>query len=493
MLKKSKNKQKSVAEKIADTLLHPNENGSDSESEEEATTARVIDYDDNEYELPVGGTTEFRKRNVKLLADQSAKYKGKIAARKDFESNSDKTDSDNEVEEEEDYEDSDSSEDADALKAFNKAINIKQNNKSGKEDVDSEQDGNNEETVSEEEMDDNDDLEDDNESEDDNDDDSDTEVVSKVNHEAEVQKGLSVQNQLRLWERLLEIRISLQKILNKTNQLPSPQELNDLKVINAKYTEIQQTTCKQTCQLLQNLLSLRNNLFTQFPELDKAMKPCLKRQSPFKDNNSGEPPLKQIAQNLQDDFESFISYRNSVLLRWDDRTKLLQPGAGNKKRTLTEEYDIIKKIDNALINKTMLKEKSQQVKNNTKDDENEEVDVRNPNIYDDSDFYHQQLRELIEYKANTSNSMSEVTKQFVELQKLRQKMKKKVDTRASKGRKIRYFNYFFWPSLKINLILISRFPFSYIVHNKLINFMAPHDNYTWAMDSIDELSKSLFV
>ena len=435
MLKKPKNKEKTVAEKIADTLLHPNESGSDSESEKEATAARVIDYDDNEYELPEAATTEFRKRNVKLLADQSAKYKGKIASRKDFESSSDEVDSDNEEAEEEDYENSDPSDDENALKNFNKTLKQNMNEDSS----DSQQDDINEEAMGEEQSSDEDEDDDDMEDDIDSDEhDDDTEVVSKVNHEAEIQKGLSVQNQLRLWERLLELRISLQKILNKTNQLPGPQEINDLNVNNVKHKDIQQETCKQTCQLLQNLLSLQNNLFTQFPELDKAMKPCLKRPYPFKGNNHKEPPLKQFNEYLKESFDSFSSYRNSVLLKWDDRTKILQPGAGNKKRTLMEEYDIIKKIDNALINKSVLKEKSQQLKNTTKDNENAEDDVvRNPNIYDDSDFYHQQLRELIEYKANTSTSMGEVTKQFVELQKLRQKMKKKVDTRASKGRKLR--------------------------------------------------------
>ncbi|KAM7354247.1 apoptosis antagonizing transcription factor [Cochliomyia hominivorax] len=479
MLKKPKNKQKTVAEKVAETLMHPNQSGSDSDSADEATAPRVIEYDVDEYELPQDGTTEFRKRNVKLLSEQSAKYKGKIASRKDFLSEEEEDDEDGE--EEQDYEKSDSSEDEEALKAFSKALKKKQTmeykDSEEEEDDNEEEDDHLQDSEDEDDQGEEEEEEDDDEDDDDDDDeldsedevDEDTEVISKVNHEAEIQKGLSVQNQLRIWERLLELRINLQKLLNKTNQLPPPQELQDLEHNNSKYKEIQQTTCKQTCALLQNLLSLKNNLCTQFPEMDKAMKPSLKRALPLKEHNSGEPPLKQVNQYLQEGFEEFHSYRNSVLLKWDDRTKLLQPGAGSKKKTFTEEYDIIKKIDNALLNKSLLKEKSQTLKNNTQTDNSEEPTI-NPNIYDDSDFYHQQLRELIEYKANTTSNMSEVTKQFLELQKLRQKMKKKVDTRASKGRKLRYN-----------------------VHNKLINFMAPHDNTTWTTESIDELSKSLFV
>ncbi|XP_065358354.1 protein Aatf [Calliphora vicina] len=473
MLKKPKNKQKTVAEKVAQTLLHPNESGSDSDSADEATAPRIAEYNDEDYELPQAGTTEFRKRNVKLLSEQSTKYKGKIASRKDFESE-EEDEEDDEEEDEQDYENSDSSENEEAITAFSSALKKKQiKNESNEEGSDSEEDvedGDDQEQDSEEEDEEQESEDDDEEEDDDSEnDDEDTEVISKVNHEAEIQKGLCVQSQLRIWERLLELRINLQKIVNKTNQLPAAQELKELERNNNKYKDLQQTTSKQTCLLLQNLLSLKNNLCTQFSEVDKAMKPCLKRPLPFKDYNSGEPPLKQVGLYLEEGFEKFRPYRNEVLLKWDDRTKLLQPGAGSKKKSFNEEYDIIKKIDNALINKSQLKEKSQQLKSAAQNDTAEE-NIRNPNIYDDSDFYHQQLRELIEYKANTTSNMSEVTKQFLELQKLRQKMKKKVDTRASKGRKLRY-----------------------IVHNKLINFMAPHDNSSWTMESIDELSKSLFV
>ena len=51
----------------------------------------------------------------------------------------------------------------------------------------------------------------------------------------------------------------------------------------------------------------------------------------------------------------------------------------------------------------------------------------------------QLLRELIERKTSYSESSDpiEMGRQWLELQKLRTKAKKKVDTKASKGRKIR--------------------------------------------------------
>lgn len=71
-------------------------------------------------------------------------------------------------------------------------------------------------------------------------------------------------------------------------------------------------------------------------------------------------------------------------------------------------------------------------------------------IFDDQDFYNQLLRELIDRRTNNIADPVELARKSIELQKLKSKNKKKVDTKASKGRKIR-FN----------------------VHKPLVNFMAP--------------------
>ena len=74
-----------------------------------------------------------------------------------------------------------------------------------------------------------------------------------------------------------------------------------------------------------------------------------------------------------------------------------------------------------------------------------------PEVFDDDDFYHNLLRELIEGKAGSSEGQKD---HWLQIQKLRAKAnRKRVDTRASKGRKIRYD-----------------------IHAKLVNFMAPVRN-----------------
>ncbi|EDW87850.1 protein Aatf [Drosophila yakuba] len=499
MLRKSKKHPQTVAEKVSKLLAHPNESDSAEDSDfDVATGPRLVDFEEEEYDLPDARSTDFRKRNVKLLSEQSDRYKGKISSRKELDDD-EEGDDDKDDEQELSYEESD--EDDEDLADFKQKLkaggaedseeetaaghsesgeeseeiesnltDFKKKFEAGDFKYDEEEDDDSEEDHSQEsegDDDDDDDEEDeDNDSEDDEAEDDTikpSDVMSKTNHQAEIQKGLAVQNQLRIWERLLELRINTQKFTSKANQLPAPDTLTKLASENDELQSVLNEAQERSSKLLQQLLALQSALHQQNSEMKKSVK----RKQPTDDSG---PAVKKFGSVLQSNFQQITGYRNEVLLKWDDRTKLLTPGAGVKRKSLQEDYDIIKKIDSALANREALVEKSQTPKNNQAEQQENEPVQRLKHIYDDSDFYHQQLRELIEYKASTSSNMSEITKQFVELQKLRQKMKKKVDTRASKGRKLRY-----------------------VVHNKLINFMAPNESSEWTEASKSELYKSLFV
>ncbi|CAD6997768.1 unnamed protein product [Ceratitis capitata] len=477
MLRKKNSKAKTVSDKITE-LLTRNGN-SENESSDDQTEDPRVEQEFDEYDLPDARTSDIRKRNVKLLSEQSARYRGKISSRHELEAEEDINNSeDNDVDDEQEEEDYSSEDDDSALKAFAKKLNgSKRKVESAASDVDEDEDdsedgldkitnfenmseesedndseveeGNSEEGEEEE-----DDDEDGIESEDDDDDDvseednaDGTEIIAEKNRQVEIQKGQCVQNQLQIWERLLEARISTQKIISKSNQLPAPETLKTQQQENEKLKKVSDESVKNVSKLLSSLLQLQSALSQQFSEQRNALKKSLKRAVPKHDTEYDSPvPIKRFAEHIDAHFQEFKPYRNVVLLKWDDRTKLLTPGAGAKKKSLTEDYDIIRKIENTLQNRTTLIEKSQTIKDgdddnieNVLDDNGEVVHKlkRNVELYDDSDFYHQQLRELIEYKTNTSVSASEVTQQYMELQKLRQKMKKKVDTRASKGRKLR--------------------------------------------------------
>ena len=91
-------------------------------------------------------------------------------------------------------------------------------------------------------------------------------------------------------------------------------------------------------------------------------------------------------------------------------------------------------------------------------------------IFDDQDFYNQLLRELIERKTNSVSDPVELSRRAIELQKLRSQNKKNVDTKASKGRKIRFE-----------------------VHKPMVNFMAPIYRTTMPEEARFELTNSKYI
>ena len=93
-------------------------------------------------------------------------------------------------------------------------------------------------------------------------------------------------------------------------------------------------------------------------------------------------------------------------------------------------------------------------------------------IFDDDDFYHTLLRDLIDKKAGegAGSGGGDLAQKVAQIQKLRSKSKRKVDTRASKGRRIRYD-----------------------IHAKLVNFTAPVAGVsTISEEARNELFGSLF-
>ena len=102
-----------------------------------------------------------------------------------------------------------------------------------------------------------------------------------------------------------------------------------------------------------------------------------------------------------------------------------------------------KKIEESVPSNELLSSSSSSAKDRHLKDYDEE-------IFDDQDFYNQLLRELIDRKSSCLSDPIELSRRSIELQKLRANNKKKVDTKASKGRKIKFDT-----------------------HKALVNFMAP--------------------
>lgn len=533
-LSKTKNR-KSISDKISDLLapkplLDPEVDSADE------TTAKTHEYSDEDDVEPdfVHRLSDIRKKNVPLLQDVDSKYSGEVTSRKDIDSNANSSSDD------EQYEDSSSEEEpvrtgfSMRVKQFesddeNETLDndeeadsdeLQSGDDNGHSDDDTLDDGdeeNDEESVPSNDSGTN--LDADNSAQDsDDDDESDFEagdmfpqtdeeagdddktsdktaglstIVNASRNSADMQKGVAVQNQLKIWEKLLEMRIHSQKVLIKANSMPTLDKFQNLCAADQSFAELAQKTCANVSNLLEKMCEMEHLLVKQYPETKELA--VHKRKSSADDDDEPLAKMNRLSSEIGGAFERYTDYRDATITKWYDRTKVLTPGL---KASKVNPFNVVHSIRSILANRQELVRKTQQHKGGyelfdqkaataehvqpkpidepkfAEDGHSESVEtasVHCAEIYDDTDFYHTQLRELIEFKANTSNSMGDMTKQFIELQKLRNKVKKVVDTRASKGRKIRY-----------------------VVHNKMVNFMAQNTDSNWTKEARDELFSSLF-
>ncbi|KAM6239161.1 protein AATF isoform 3-T3 [Spheniscus humboldti] len=333
-------------------------------------------------------------------------------------------------------------------------------------------------------------------------------TFSKGQEAEEVEKGKAVKNQLALWDQLLEGRIKMQRALVTVNRLPQPDTYPVFrKEGGQEFDNAVENCCKALEALLKVLVDLQDELLYQYPgtrhlvdgkqsktesddevlsssddeQVDKAQE---KRRSLPKRKLKMEDYPEFIAKRYAD----FRTYRNNVLQKWHDKTKLasgkMGKGFGAFERSILTQIDHIMMDKERLLRRTQTKRSVYTVLGKQEQEshpvpeslpENSEVLPQSDSnrhlkdideeIFDDDDFYHQLLRELIERKTTALDPNDQVAmgRQWLAIQKLRSKIKKKVDRKASKGRRIRYH-----------------------VHSKLVSFMAPIDHCTMNDDASRE-------
>lgn len=479
-------------------LFAPDEH---SEESDEETAPKVSEFDETPDDVGKNAAlSEFRKRNFRFLEDFDRKYKGAVSSRSEALSDEDvEEESDEDVEEEsdevdEDFNgDDDSDEEEEGVVGKDAKVFRKHKPKSlvllkpPHSDDDSDQDDDDGSGDS---------VDDDQESLGDYTNTSNTQQITLIreeNHQDSINKGLAVQNQLKIWERLLEMRIKVQPCLIASNSLPPASSVcRKLASQNDEFRQKSDQLAETVSQTMEQMLEFQELLLGRYSETKDLLKSGSKRKaSTAKSSNAKQIALDGYEQILASRCKDMEEYRNSVLTKWHDRTNIASKMRNNPKQSLS----VLKKIEDSLINREELVRKTQLYRGgytllgrqipasetamppaNERDDERLDATVEptvssvyDGEIFEDSDFYHQMLRELIEYKTSTTDSPQEIANKLAELQKLRNKMKKTVDTKASKGRKIRY-----------------------VVHNKLVNFMAPVPDCDWTDVAKDELFGSLF-
>uniref|UniRef100_A0A8C6ZZM2 Apoptosis antagonizing transcription factor n=1 Tax=Neovison vison TaxID=452646 RepID=A0A8C6ZZM2_NEOVI len=268
-------------------------------------------------------------------------------------------------------------------------------------------------------------------------------TFSGVRVSEEVEKGRAVKNQIALWDQLLEGRIKLQKALLTTNQLPQPDVFPIFKDKGGpEFASALKNSHKALKALLRSLADLQEELLFQYPDTRYLV--------------DGTKP------------KGFGAFERSILTQIDhilmDKERLLR-----RTQTKRSIYRVLGKPEPAT--QPLPESLPGQPEVLPQAPANAHLKDLDGEIFDDDDFYHQLLRELIERKTSSLDPNDQVAmgRQWLAIQKLRSKIHKKVDRKASKGRKLRFH-----------------------VLSKLLSFMAPIDHTTMNDDARTELYRSLF-
>ncbi|KAH7409269.1 apoptosis-antagonizing transcription factor [Cadophora sp. MPI-SDFR-AT-0126] len=276
-------------------------------------------------------------------------------------------------------------------------------------------------------------------------------VVASITQaaKADAAKGNAVKEQRKAFDSLLSVRMVLQKALIATNTMSTVEQKESEDFANQPYEAAEEAAIK----LWNTLDGLRN-------QLSKAggAKTGQKRKRDIELSTSSA----DIWDRMQSSEVAVIDTRQSTLEKWSSKvrgttslpiTRKLNPSAPQQSITSLLQDQLAS--SEHLIQKTRIPRACAPVQRDAKLTED-------PNIYDDGNFYQMLLKELVDQRRVESLAGPAAGKALQWTAVKEVKTRKNVDTKASKGRKMRF-----------------------TVHEKLQNFMAPEDRTSWRPEAID--------
>ncbi|KAM0750874.1 TRAUB-domain-containing protein [Meredithblackwellia eburnea MCA 4105] len=294
---------------------------------------------------------------------------------------------------------------------------------------------------------------------------------------ADVEKGRDVKKQLAFCDNIIESRIKLQKAVTAANALPQSQNAESF---FALVPEEQTSALAELEALSEELFSLRKDLLDKEAEVKLSSSFGITRKR--KRDAGGEEYLSASLADLASLEAALNPFLRTTVQKWSDKV-LAASGLAitnskkfNKASGAASSQNALAQIDHALsqgererlVKRTRLRRDEEGPKTLGKMDVTLEGEKEKPDeeVFDDGDFYQQMLRDLVESRML---DLDDPTMASLRMASARgKKVKKVVDTRASKGRKIRYH-----------------------VHEKVQNFMIPIDAGGWHEEQVDELFASL--
>ncbi|KAG4032703.1 hypothetical protein MFRU_006g01680 [Monilinia fructicola] len=285
-------------------------------------------------------------------------------------------------------------------------------------------------------------------------------VVATISQaaKADADKGNAVKQQRKTFDSLLNVRIRLQKALVATNSL------------TAASNKIQENGDETPFQAAEEAaIKLWNTIDGLRHDLSKASSTSKTGQKRKRGIDSATPS-SIIWEQMQATEVANIDNRQTILEKWSSKVRAttalpvsrkLNPNA--PQQSITSLLQDTLSSSEHLISRTRVPRSCAPVQKQMKL-------TTDPNIYDDADFYQLLLKELVDQRMvdSASAATGEAGKPMQWTAVKEAKTRKNVDTKASKGRKMKF-----------------------TVHEKLQNFMAPEDRNTWEDTARDRFFATL--
>ena len=271
---------------------------------------------------------------------------------------------------------------------------------------------------------------------------------------ADVAKGGAIKHQRTTFDALLNTRIKLQKALISTNSMSTSTPTS------SDHTETIRAAESAALNLWNTISTLRSSLHVHSPKKSLV-------------SVTSATPSSTLWKEMQSHETVSLPARRANLTKWSQKTNPITAlPRTNKFSQIPTQQPLTSVLDQhlsgsnleKLLDKTRIPRSCAPVQAATRT-------PSDPTIYDDADFYTLLLRELVDQRMADSSAPAAASNNapIPALPSQRDfKVKKQVDTKASKGRKMRY-----------------------TVHEKLQNFMAPEDRGSWGERQRGELFSSL--
>ncbi|EGW33695.1 uncharacterized protein SPAPADRAFT_147617 [Spathaspora passalidarum NRRL Y-27907] len=276
-----------------------------------------------------------------------------------------------------------------------------------------------------------------------------THLLSRLSQSATTDaiKGYAINTQHSTFDKIIDARLKFQKSITTANLFPT----SDISSYTTEHTpKLIHQTKEELYTLLDSIIALRSEL-----EGKEYTAPKKRTYSAY-------------CQTASEADKSLASTRASVLTKWSAKVQNSSGASAinaTKFKTINQSFET--QVENnlsdmgRLVKRTKLNRRQVRPMGHT---EEEEVKQEVETMFDDEDFYRVLLNDLVDKKVQSNGSIAIGLRSAQRANKL----KNNVDTKASKGRKLRYH-----------------------VQEQIANFETSVGGWRWNDDQIDEFFASL--